>query len=126
MDDVTFPNLNGIETTPGGNSLIVAHTSAQKLYTVDPATGDAEAIDLGGVFFVGADGLIRRGTTVYVVDGLNQVTAVKICRTVRAGRSPMCTQLSASRHPLLRVCSATLCMPLMPGSLPGSLQGVPS
>lgn len=79
VDDVTFPNLNGIETTPGGNSLIVAHTSAQKLYTVDPTTGDASAVDVGGQLFSGADGLIRRGTTVYVVEnGLNQVTAVKV------------------------------------------------
>ena len=79
VPDITFPNLNGIETTPGGNGLIVAHTSDAKLYAVDPATGDAEATEVGGVLFVGADGLIRRGTTVYVVEnGANQVSAVKI------------------------------------------------
>jgi sugar lactone lactonase YvrE len=79
VPDIAFPNLNGIETTPGGNSLIVAHTSDQALYTVDPATGDAEMVDVGGEPFLGADGLIRRGTTVYVVENAaTQVTAVKV------------------------------------------------
>jgi sugar lactone lactonase YvrE len=79
VPDITFPNLNGIETTPGGNSLIVAHTSGQMLFAVDPATGDAEVVDVGGFSFLGADGLIRRGTTVYVVEnGDNRVTAVRI------------------------------------------------
>jgi hypothetical protein len=79
VPDITFPNLNGIETTPGGNGLIVAHTAGQMLFAVDPATGDAEVVDVGGQPFFGADGLIRRGTTIYVVEnGVRQVTAVKI------------------------------------------------
>lgn len=76
--DVTFPNLNGIETTPGGNGLIVGHTVGQVLFAVDPATGDATPMDLA-VPLVGNDGLIRRGTTLYVTENaLGQVTAVKI------------------------------------------------
>lgn len=79
IPDLGFPNLNGIETTPGGSNLIVGHTLAEALYTVDPTTGDGTPIDLGGVPLVGNDGLIRRGTTVYVVENaLNQVSAVKI------------------------------------------------
>lgn len=78
VPDMTFPNLNGIETTPGGNGLIVGHTSGEVLFAVDPTTGDADAIDLG-VPLIGNDGLIRRGTTIYVVENaLAQVTAVKI------------------------------------------------
>jgi sugar lactone lactonase YvrE len=79
IPDLGFPNLNGIETTPGGSSLIVGHTLAQALYTVDPTTGDGTEVDIGGVPLVGNDGLIRRGTTVYVVENaLSQVSAVKI------------------------------------------------
>ena len=76
--DVAFPNLNGIETTPTGN-LVVGHTAGQVLFAVDPDTGVATEIDLGGTPLVGNDGLIRRGNVVYVVENaINQITAVKI------------------------------------------------
>lgn len=79
VPDITFPNLNGIETAPGGNELIVGHTTAEALFTVSPTTGAATEVDLGGVPLIGNDGLIRRGSTVYVVENaLAQVTAVKI------------------------------------------------
>ncbi len=78
VPDVTFPNLNGIETTPGGNGLVVGHTSGEVLFAVDPATGDSSEIDLG-VSLVGNDGLIRRGTTIYVVENsIAQISAVKL------------------------------------------------
>lgn len=76
--DVTFPNLNGIETTPNGKGLVVGHTVGEVLFAVDPMTGDATAIDIGEPL-VGNDGLIRRGTTIYVVENsIAQVTAVKV------------------------------------------------
>jgi sugar lactone lactonase YvrE len=77
--DVAFPNLNGIETTPGGGALIVGHTVGQVLFAVDPATGSAELIDIGGVPLIGNDGLVRRGNVVYVVENaISQITAVKV------------------------------------------------
>jgi sugar lactone lactonase YvrE len=77
--DLGFPNLNGIETTPGGANLVVGHTLAEALFTVDPVTGDATEIDIGDVPLLGNDGLIRRGTTIYVVENaIAQVSAVKI------------------------------------------------
>lgn len=79
IPDIGFPNLNGIETTPGGSSLVVGHTLAEALYTVDPMTGDGTPVDLGGVPLLGNDGLIRRGTTIYVVENAEaRVSAVKI------------------------------------------------
>jgi hypothetical protein len=39
VSDTGFPNLNGIETTPGGGELIVGHTTAQALYAVDARFG---------------------------------------------------------------------------------------
>lgn len=78
VPDIAFPNLNGIETLPGGTGLIVGHTLGQVLFAVDAGTGDASVIDVG-VPLVGNDGIIRRGTTVYVVENaLGQITAVKV------------------------------------------------
>jgi hypothetical protein len=86
LDDIDFPNLNGIETTPGEGKLVIGHTSAQALFTVDPATGHGELIDIG-VSLLGNDGLIRRGTTIYVVENAAQrVSAVKIAPDGSTGR----------------------------------------
>jgi sugar lactone lactonase YvrE len=58
-------NLNGIEATPSGRTLIVDQTDAGKLYRVDPNTGVAREIQLDtGVPM--ADGLLLRGRTLYV------------------------------------------------------------
>ena len=34
-------NLNGIQATPNGKTLIVAHSANGELYTVDPASGSS-------------------------------------------------------------------------------------
>ncbi len=76
--DLAFPNLNGIETLPGGRSLVVAHTVGGVLFEVDPSNGETEIIDIG-VELQGADGLVRRGNVVYVVEnGVGQISAVKL------------------------------------------------
>ncbi len=77
VPDITFPNLNGIETLPAGG-LVVGHTVGQTLFAVDPADGSAAAIDVG-VPLIGNDGIIRRGTTLYVVENaLAQISAVQV------------------------------------------------
>ena len=40
-------NLNGIEATPDGRTLIVVQSNTGKLFTVDPDSGDTNEIDLG-------------------------------------------------------------------------------
>jgi len=76
---IVFPNLNGIETTPDGSALILAHTSAQALYRYDLATAATTEVDLGGDTLPNGDGLIRRGTTLYVVQNfVNQVATLTL------------------------------------------------
>jgi len=78
VPDLDFPNLNGIETLPASNGLIVGHTVGQVLFAVEPDTGQASQIDLSEPL-LGNDGLIRRGNTVYVVENAaGRVTAVAI------------------------------------------------
>ena len=64
------PHLNGIEATADGSALIGVQSSTGLLYSIDPATGMAEQIDLGGYLLTGGDGLLLRGRTLYVVRNL--------------------------------------------------------
>ena len=69
-------NANGIEFTQG--RLIIVNSAVGALYTVDPATGVASEIDLGGDV-VNGDGLVLVGRTLYaVVGGLNQIAEIKL------------------------------------------------
>lgn len=72
-------NANGIEATPDGGHLIVVNTTLGTLYRVDPASGDADLIDLGGDSVPAGDGLLLDGRTLYVVQNqLNQVAVVAL------------------------------------------------
>ncbi|CAM9340050.1 unnamed protein product [Ectocarpus sp. 6 AP-2014] len=59
-------NVNGIEATDDGSKLIIVNSQSQQLFTVDPETGDASLIDLGGEL-PGGDGLVLRKNTLWVV-----------------------------------------------------------
>lgn len=59
---------NGIRLLPGG-SLVVTDSSTGGLFRVDPATGVATRITLSGPALHSGDGLVVRGSTVYVVYG---------------------------------------------------------
>jgi len=72
-------NANGIEASPDGRSLIVVNSGNGRLYRVDPATGVAAAIDLGGAGVPAGDGLRVVGSTLYVVQNfLNQIAVVQL------------------------------------------------
>jgi sugar lactone lactonase YvrE len=74
-------NLNGIVATPNGKTLIAVQSFAKKLYTIDPKTGVAKLIDLGGYDLVNADGLLLHGRTLYVVQNRsNQVAVFELSR----------------------------------------------
>jgi sugar lactone lactonase YvrE len=70
-------NTNGIEEARGW--LIVVQTNTGQLFRVDPATGEATEIDLGGESVTNGDGLLVHGSTLYVVrNQLNLVAAFKL------------------------------------------------
>ncbi|GAB2596252.1 hypothetical protein GCM10027168_31320 [Streptomyces capparidis] len=76
---------NGITTTPDGRALLVVHTSGGALYRVDPRTGAAAEVDLGGASLAHGDGLLRRGRTLYAV--LNRVNRLAVITLDARGRT---------------------------------------
>jgi sugar lactone lactonase YvrE len=79
-------NANGIEATPDGKTLIVVNSATASLYKVDPLTGEATKIDLGGAKVPNGDGLVLAGKTLYVVQNfLNQIGVVHLDPTFTSG-----------------------------------------
>lgn len=71
-------NANGIVATPQGQ-LLVVNSASGLLYRVDPTTGVATQVDLGGVLMTNGDGLLLEGHTLYVVrNRLNQVVVIEL------------------------------------------------
>jgi sugar lactone lactonase YvrE len=60
-------NANGIAATPDGSTLLVINSTTGILYAVDPATGEATAVDTGGALLTQGDGILLQGTTLWVV-----------------------------------------------------------
>ena len=69
-------NANGIEATPDGEWLIVVNSRTGALYRVDPASGEAAQIDLGGTSLPWGDGLLLMGSRLYVVQ--NQMAQIAV------------------------------------------------
>jgi sugar lactone lactonase YvrE len=69
-------NLNGIDATANGKTLIAVQSNTGKLFRIDPATGVARAISLGGESVPNGDGILLTGKTLYVVQNQNNVVAV--------------------------------------------------
>jgi sugar lactone lactonase YvrE len=79
-------NVNGIETTPDGRRLLIVQSSTATLFTVDPATGLADAVELSGGDVAFGDGLLRAGTTLYVVQNqLNRVAVIELAADGSSG-----------------------------------------
>jgi len=79
-------NVNGIVASPSGRYLIIVNTGGQTLYRVDPLTGEALAIDLGGAPLPNGDGLVLAGDTLYVVQNfLNQIAVIELNDSLTAG-----------------------------------------
>ena len=72
-------NANGIAETTDKKALLVIQSATGTLFRVDPATGEATAVDLGGVSLQFGDGLLVVGRTLYVVQNrLNQVAVIRL------------------------------------------------
>ena len=71
--------FNGIEATPDGSALVAIQSTPGVLFRIDPLTGAATPIDLGGEELPNGDGLLLHGTTMYVVQNrLNQIAVVTL------------------------------------------------
>ena len=69
-------NANGIAETPDHQALLVIQSATATLFRVDPATGEATAVDLGGATLENGDGLLVVGRTLYVVQNFSNAVAV--------------------------------------------------
>lgn len=80
-------NLNGIDATPDGRTLVVVQSNTGLLFTVDAASGLALAIDLGGERMNFGDGLLLDGRRLYVVrNRVNLVAVIDLAPDLRSGR----------------------------------------
>jgi Cu-Zn family superoxide dismutase len=72
-------NLNGIEITPDGRYLFVVQSNTGQLFRIDTRTRAVAAVDLGGTSLPAGDGLLLRGTTLYVVqNALGTIAEVRL------------------------------------------------
>jgi hypothetical protein len=79
-------NGNGIDATPSGETIILVSTATGSLYTVDPSTGVATTIDLGGGAVPNGDGILLDGKTLYVVQNFaNQIGVVELAPDQSSG-----------------------------------------
>ena len=77
-------NLNGIQATSNGKTLIVAHSANGALYTVDPVTGASATI--AGVSVPSVDGIVLDGTRLWAVRNFdNRVARVRLSPHLTSG-----------------------------------------
>jgi sugar lactone lactonase YvrE len=97
--DPMTPNLNGIDATRDGSTLIVNHTALGALFTVDPTTGASETIDVNGLVPGTLDGLLLTGRSLWVVENFaNTLVRVTLSPDLSSG-----TITSVITSPLFRV-----------------------
>jgi hypothetical protein len=80
-------NLNGIDATPSGKTLIAVQSVNGRLYRIDPASGIAKTISLGSGSVPNGDGILLTGNTLYVVQNqLNRVAVIALGFGLSNGR----------------------------------------
>jgi sugar lactone lactonase YvrE len=80
-------NLNGIDATPNGKTVVAVQSNNGKLFRIDPATGVTRAISLGGESVPNGDGILLTGKTLYVVQNqLNRVAVIALSPDLGSGR----------------------------------------
>ena len=79
-------NANGIDATPDGKVLVIVNLCTGQLFNVDPASGHASLIDLGGAWLPYGDGILLDGFDLYVVQNfLNQIAVVELAPDLMSG-----------------------------------------
>jgi sugar lactone lactonase YvrE len=77
-------NLNGIQATANGKTLIVAHSGTSQLYTVDPSSGASAVIAGVSVPFV--DGIVLEAGRLWAVQNFsNQVSRIRLAPDLTSG-----------------------------------------
>lgn len=72
-------NANGIEDARNGRVLLVVQSNTGLLFAVDPHTGVATTVDLGGADLTNGDGLLLEGHTLYaVLNRDNEIAEVRL------------------------------------------------
>jgi sugar lactone lactonase YvrE len=80
-------NLNGIDATRNGKTLVAVQSNTGKLFRIDPANGVAREISLGGESVPNGDGILLTGKTLYVVQNqLNRVAVIALSANLASGR----------------------------------------
>ena len=81
-------NSNGIEAFPNGEWLLIVNSGTGMLYRVDPETGYATEIQLGGEVVTNGDGLLLDGYTLYVMrNRLNEIAVIDLDPTLTSGEA---------------------------------------
>jgi sugar lactone lactonase YvrE len=79
-------NVNGIDATPRGDTLVIVQSNLGRLYAVDAGSGEADLIELAGGNVMFGDGILLDGKTLYAVQNqLNRVAVVTLRRDLSAG-----------------------------------------
>jgi len=79
-------NLNGIDATRNGKTLLSVQSNTGKLFTISPTTGVTHAIDLHGTTLVNGDGILLQGKTLYVVQNQdNKIAVVRLSPRLTSG-----------------------------------------
>jgi hypothetical protein len=79
-------NLNGIDATTSGGTLVVVQSSTGKIFTVTNG-GVTREISLGGATLPNGDGILLEGRTLYIVQNrLNRIAVVALTANLRSGR----------------------------------------
>jgi sugar lactone lactonase YvrE len=86
-------NLNGIDATSNGKTLVAVQSNTGKLFRIDPATGVTREISLGGERVPNGDGILLTGKTLYVVQNQNnRVAVIRLSSDLASGQ--LVTRLS--------------------------------
>jgi hypothetical protein len=91
-------NADGIITARG--RLLLNHYATGRLYTVNPRTGKARRIALGGRTLPTADGMLLRGRTLYVTQNSGAFSRIRLSRNLRSGRILSTDEGDAYQNPV--------------------------
>ncbi len=79
-------NLNGIDATPNGRTLITVNSTSGGLFLIDARSGEVTAVEVEGGPLTFGDGILLKGSTLYVVrNQLNLVAVVRLSRHLARG-----------------------------------------